>query len=123
MPTTDMIYQGFYCCSRRPSLYGDCNFIDRQMHVFETRDDLIIWLEAKFAEQDQFLIEEMIIAPAEGSPPNDPRNTAARVVRTNTSRQALAKTKHSLFKIVLNTEGNSIQYLNTYGNLDCEAGR
>ncbi len=103
--------------------YGDCNFIDRQRHVFETRDDLIIWLEAKFADQDEFFIEEMIIAPAEGSPPNDPRNTAVRVVRKNTSLQALAKAKHSLFKIVLNPEGNRIQYLNTYGNLDCEAGR
>jgi len=103
--------------------YGDCNFIDRQRHVFETRDDLIIWLEAKFADQDEFFIEEMIIAPAEGSLPNDPRNTAVRALRKNTSLQALAKAKHSLFKIVLNPEGNRIQYLNTYGNLDCEAGR
>lgn len=101
--------------------YGDCDFEAREMSVFETREDLAAWLQTKFAQEDQFLVEKMIIAPAEGSPPNEPRLTAVRVERTNPCFEKLRR--QSLFKIVLNEDGNRIQYLNAYGNVDCEAGR
>ncbi|HKY54783.1 MAG TPA: hypothetical protein VJM08_10780 [Anaerolineales bacterium] len=100
--------------------YGDCDIPISHMWVFESKEDLSAWLQEKFAEGDQFLVEEMIIAPAEGSPANDPRSTAVQVLRTS---ETLAQGKQSLFKIILNTEGNRIKYLNTYGNVDCEAGR
>ena len=100
--------------------YGDCDFTGHQMFVFETKDALTDWLQARFVEGDQFRVDEMIIAPAEGSPANDPRSTAVQVSRTN---ENLVQEKQSLFKIILNTDGNRIQYLNTYGNVDCEAGR
>jgi hypothetical protein len=103
--------------------YGDCDFAGRRMHVFETRDDLAAWLELRFADGDQLAVEETIIAPAEGSPPNDPRLTAVWVLRTSGSLEAASLQKRSLFKIVLDLEGDHIQYLNTYGNVDCEAGR
>ena len=100
--------------------YGDCDFAARQMRVFEDRAALVAWLTARFAEGDQLALEELVIAPAEGSPPNDPRSTAAQVART---LAGLAGEKRSLFKIVLNEAGDRIQYLNTYGNVDCAAGR
>lgn len=103
--------------------YGDCDFAESQMLVFETKEDLTAWLQTKFAEGDRFRVDEMIIAPAEGSPANDPRSTAVQVFRTNQSLKELFEGKPSLFKIILNAEGNRIQYLNTYGNVDCEAGR
>ena len=106
-----------------PFVYGDCDFARRQMYVFETEDELTTWLNTKFADQDQFLVEEIVIAPTEGSPPDDPRNTVVEVLRTNTSLEAIAEPRRSLFKIILNPEGNRIQYLNTYGNVECEAGR
>jgi len=93
------------------------------MLVFEAKEDLKAWLQTKFAEGDRFRVDEMIIAPAEGSPANDPRSTAVQVFRTNQSLKELFEGKASLFKIVLNKEGNHIQYPNTYGNVDCEAGR
>ena len=101
--------------------YGDCDFAERQMLVFETKPDLTIWLQRKFAEQDRFQVIEMIIASPEGSPANDPRSTAVQVLRTN--KVLKGKDKQSLFKIILNDEGNRVQYLNTYGNVDCETGR
>lgn len=100
--------------------YGDCDFSGRQMFVFETKENLVVWLQEKFVEGDQFREEEMIIASAEGSPANDPRSTAVLVSRTS---QSLLQEKKSLFKVVLNIEGNRIQFLNTYSNVDCEAGR
>lgn len=103
--------------------YGDCDFASRQMFVFETKEDLTLWLRVKFAEGDQFRVEEMIIAPADGSLANDPRSTAVQVFRTIESLKDLVQGKQSLFKIILNAEGTRIQYLNTYGNVDCEAGR
>lgn len=104
-------------------VYGDCDFTNRRMHVFETKDDLQVWLKARFAEDDQFIVQEMIIGPSMGSPPNDPRSTAVEVLRTNTTLEAIGHQKRSLFKIVLNNEGNRINFINTYGNIDCEAGR
>lgn len=103
--------------------YGDCDFQDHQMLVFETRPDLTTWLQAKFVDEDQFQVIKMIIAPPDGSPANDPGLAAVQVLRTNETLKVLAAEKQSLFKIVLNEEGNRIQYLNTYGNVDCEAGR
>ncbi len=104
-------------------VYGDCDFTNRRMHVFETKDNLQIWLKARFAERDQFIVQEMIIGPSTGSPPNDPRSTAVEVLRTNTTLEAHGQEKWSLFKIVLNNEGNRINFINTYGNIDCQAGR
>ena len=101
--------------------YGDCDPAARHMFVFEEREDLAVWLQTKFADGDQFLVEKMIIAPPEGAPPNEPRSTAVSVNRTNKSLKN--GEKQGLFKIVLNEEGNRIQYLNAYGNVDCEAGR
>jgi hypothetical protein len=66
-------------------------------------------------------VEEIIIAPAEDSPPNDPRSSAVKVFRSNETLKD--PQKRSLFKIILNAEGNRIQFINTYGNVDCEAGR
>ena len=101
--------------------YGDCDIAARHMFVFETKKELAAWLQARFAEGDQFRVTEMIIAPAEGSPANDPHSTAVQVSRTSIILKD--QEKQSLFKIILNAEGNRIQYLNTYGNVDCEAGR
>lgn len=103
-----------------PFAYGDCDFAARQMRVFEDTVALTAWLTAHFADGDQMVVEETIIAPAEGAPPNDPRNAAVRVARTLAGVEG---EKRSLFKIVLNEAGDQIQYLNTYGNVDCEAGR
>jgi hypothetical protein len=103
--------------------YGDCDFATRQMRVFETIQGLTAWLRFKFAEGDQFRVEDMIIAPAEGSPASDPLSTAVQVSRTNETLEKMVQEKQSLFKIILNAEGNRVQYLNTYGNVDCEAGR
>jgi hypothetical protein len=103
--------------------YGDCDFAARQMLVFETKEDLTAWLQAKFAEGDRFRVDEMVIAPAQGSPANDPRSTAVQVFRTSKTLKELFEGKPSLFKIILNVAGNRIQYLNTYGNVDCETGR
>ena len=99
--------------------YSDCDVVARHMFVFETKEDLAMWLEMKFSEGDHIIVGKMIIAPAEGSPPNEPRSTAVEVFRTST----ILKEKEGLFKIILNEEGNRIQYLNAYGNVDCEAGR
>lgn len=96
---------------------------ERQMLVFETKPDLSIWLQRKFAHEDQFQVIELIIAPPEGSPANDPRLAAVQVIRTSQTLKKLVQEKQSLFKIVLSPEGNRIQYINTYGNEDCEAGR
>ena len=104
-------------------VYGDCDFAARRMHVFETTEGLTTWLQAKFAQQDRFRVDEILIAPAEGSPANDSRNTAVSLLRTSTSLHASDQPRPSLFKIVLNAEGNRIQYVNMYGNVDCEAGR
>ena len=101
--------------------YGDCDFVRGQMFVFETKEDLAIWLQTKFADGDHFRVDEMIIAPADGSPANDPRSIAVKVLRT--SEILKDQKRPSLFKSILSTEGNRIQYLNTYGNVDCEAGR
>jgi hypothetical protein len=103
--------------------YGDCAFATRQMLGFETIEDLTAWLGVKFAEGVRFRVEEMIIAPAEGSPASEPRSTAVQVSRTNETLEKRVQEKQSLFKIILNAEGNRIQYLNTYGNVDCEAGK
>lgn len=103
--------------------YGDCDFEKRQMLVFETKPDLATWLQTKFADADHFQVIEIIIAPPEGSPANDPRLTAVKVSRPSETLNGLAWVKQSFFKIVLNEQGNRIQFLNTYGNLDCEAGR
>ena len=103
--------------------YGDCDFAERQMLGFETKPDLSIWLQRKFAHEDQFQVIELIIAPPEGSPANDPRLAAVQVIRTSQTLKKLSQEKQSLFKIVLSPEGNRIQYINAYGNVDCEAGR
>jgi hypothetical protein len=103
--------------------YSDCDFEERQMFIFETKHDLAKWLQTKFADEDQFQVIEMVIAPPEGSPANDPGLAAVQVLRTNETLKVLAPEKQILFKIVLNEEGNRIQYLNTYGNVDCETGR
>jgi hypothetical protein len=68
-------------------------------------------------------VEDIIIAPVEGSPASDPRSTAVQVSRTSETLKDWAKDKQGLFKVILNTEGNRIQYLNTYGNVDCKAGK
>jgi len=103
--------------------YCDCDFAERQMLVFEKGRDLATWLQARFADEDQFQVMEMIIAPPDGSPPNDPRLTAVKVFRTSKTLKVLNAERESLFKIVLSVEGNRIRYLNTYGNVDCESGR
>src|SRR5688500_18099112 len=58
--------------------YGDCDFAERQILVFETKEDLTVWLQAKFVEGERFREDEIIIAPAEGSPANDSRSTAVQ---------------------------------------------
>lgn len=103
--------------------YGDCDFAERHMLVFEKERDLATWLQARFADEEQFQVIEMIIAPPEGSPPNDPRLAAVKVFRTSKTLKVLNTERESFFKVVLSVEGNRIQYLNTYGNVDCESGR
>ena len=68
-------------------------------------------------------MEEMIIAPVEGTPASELRSTAVQVSRTYETLEKRVQEKQSLFKNILNAEGNRIQYLNTYGNVDCEAGK
>lgn len=48
---------------------------------------------------------------------------AVQVKRISEILKDLVQGKQSLFKTILNLDGNRIQYLHTYGNMDCEAGR
>ena len=106
------------------SVYGDCDYAHRTFRVFRDKEDLTQWLQSRFAEDDRFKVVQMTIGPAEGSPPNDPRLAGVEVLRSNATLDSNSnQPKQIVFKIVLAESGDQIQYLNTQGNVACQAGR
>lgn len=117
-----------YLADDRDLIYGDCDYVARENHVFHDRNAVRDWIRQRWAEDDQFQLRGIDFMRGSGVPTSGERDPFAEVITgvgldVHRINRHLPKGTDIGFKIRF-TPGHGIIWVAAMeGNVRCVAGK